>query len=96
MLNEKSVMRRGLPKSVKNRVLAKFPNCYWCGKSLVRAKDASGIQNHDTATVDHIVPLRRGGKSNDDNLVGACYGCNQRRAAFRITLGEIVNARNGG
>lgn len=30
-------------------------------------------------TVDHIVPLARGGKSTPSNLAAACRGCNSRK-----------------
>jgi 5-methylcytosine-specific restriction endonuclease McrA len=32
------------------------------------------------ATVDHVVPLSRGGPSEAENLVIACYDCNQRKS----------------
>lgn len=31
-------------------------------------------------TVDHIIPKSRGGTNRQINLVGCCYGCNQKKA----------------
>lgn len=39
----------------------------YCGKPV---SDRDG-------TVDHMLPLARGGSNNDDNLVAACKKCNE-------------------
>lgn len=44
--------------------------CQYCAIDL----DAS------TATVDHVIPVSRGGRSTAANLVSACHDCNQRKA----------------
>jgi 5-methylcytosine-specific restriction endonuclease McrA len=33
----------------------------------------------DNLTMDHLVPLARGGKSTRGNIVPACQACNQRK-----------------
>lgn len=38
--------------------------CYYCGKKAT--------------TIDHIMPVSRGGNSEIDNLVASCLACNQR------------------
>lgn len=43
--------------------------CHYCG-----ARFASG-----ELTLDHVVPLVRGGKSNRGNCVPACKECNTRK-----------------
>jgi 5-methylcytosine-specific restriction endonuclease McrA len=43
--------------------------CYYCGKEFL-PKDL---------TMDHIVPLIRGGKSTKGNTVAACKECNNRK-----------------
>ncbi|MDX1777086.1 MAG: HNH endonuclease [Desulfobulbales bacterium] len=43
--------------------------CYYCGRSC-KPKDL---------TMDHIVPLARGGRSTKDNLVTCCKACNTRK-----------------
>ena len=43
--------------------------CYYCG-SLTPAADL---------TMDHIVPLSRGGKTTKSNVVPACKACNSKK-----------------
>ncbi len=43
--------------------------CYYCGKEV-------GVAN---LTMDHVVPLVRGGRSTKDNLVPACKECNSKK-----------------
>lgn len=43
--------------------------CHWC-QTLV---------NLDTSTIDHVIPLGRGGLDNPNNRVLACKPCNDRR-----------------
>lgn len=43
--------------------------CYYCGRPTAPAE----------LTMDHVVPLSRGGKSTKGNLVPACKDCNNRK-----------------
>ncbi len=43
--------------------------CHWCG----------GTFSADELTMDHIVPVTRGGKSTRGNVVPACKECNNRK-----------------
>lgn len=43
--------------------------CYYCGKSFPPRR----------LTMDHIVPLARGGKSKKGNVVPACKDCNNKK-----------------
>lgn len=43
--------------------------CYYCGRQVGR----------EHLTMDHVVPLIRGGRSNKGNLVPACKECNNRK-----------------
>jgi len=43
--------------------------CHWCG----------GTFPPDELSLDHIVPLVRGGKSTRGNVVPACKECNSRK-----------------
>jgi len=43
--------------------------CYYCGRSV----------DPRELTMDHIVPLTRGGKSTKGNLVPACKDCNNKK-----------------
>lgn len=49
--------------------------CHYCGRKVGAA----------ALTMDHVVPLVRGGRSNKGNIVAACKDCNtakQHRLAF--------------
>jgi len=43
--------------------------CYYCSKDV-------GLSN---LTMDHVVPLSRGGKSKKGNIVPACKECNNKK-----------------
>lgn len=43
--------------------------CHWCG----------GLFSREDLTMDHVVPVSRGGKSSRGNLVPACKECNNRK-----------------
>lgn len=43
--------------------------CYYCGKKF----------QPDELTMDHLIPLSRGGKSERFNLVPACKDCNNKK-----------------
>ncbi|PMC75441.1 MULTISPECIES: HNH endonuclease [unclassified Brachybacterium] len=50
--------------------------CAYCGRSVSRAPACEAL----LATVDHIMPVSRGGESSWLNLVCACRECNNRKA----------------
>ena len=43
--------------------------CHYCGQKFPQ----------DQLTLDHIVPVSRGGRSSRGNLVVACLDCNQKK-----------------
>jgi 5-methylcytosine-specific restriction endonuclease McrA len=43
--------------------------CHYCGKTFPPG----------ALTMDHLVPLIRGGRSNKGNLVPACKACNSKK-----------------
>ena len=49
--------------------------CVYCGRGL-------GLEH---ATLDHVIPLSRGGSHDPGNLVAACQPCNQRKGALLPT-----------
>ncbi len=66
--------------------------CFWCGKPIRRLTD--------TATIDHVVPLSRGGRSSLDNLVPCCGPCNLMKADSELSewlerVEQIVNRLRG-
>jgi len=46
--------------------------CYYCGRSFPPGE----------LTMDHIVPLARGGKSTKGNVVTACKECNTKKKSM--------------
>ncbi len=43
--------------------------CYYCGETFA----------YKDLTMDHRIPLARGGKSSKDNLVPCCKKCNSKK-----------------
>ena len=43
--------------------------CYYCEKDLLK----------EEVTMEHILPISRGGKSTKGNIVPACKECNSRK-----------------
>ena len=43
--------------------------CYYCGRSFAP----------DELTMDHIIPIIRGGKSTKNNIATACKDCNNKK-----------------
>lgn len=56
-------------RKIRKKWMKAGPRCYWCRTKLDWA----------TLTIDHRIPLYRGGSNQEDNLVPACQPCNQRR-----------------
>lgn len=51
--------------------------CWHCGQPMSRK-----VGNHKNpmgVTTEHLVPKSRGGTSDRDNIVAACWRCNQKR-----------------
>lgn len=46
--------------------------CHYCGKKFPP----------DDLTMDHIVPLSRGGRSTKGNIVPSCRNCNQEKKYY--------------
>lgn len=56
-------------KEWKNILLSQDNRCAYCRKKI------------DKLTIDHIVPLSRGGTHSKENVCGACLTCNLRKSA---------------
>ena len=62
-------------RAIKHHLLANQKYvCFYCGKYLSRKE----------STLDHKLPLSRGGKSDIDNFCVACASCNNMKS-------EIIN-----
>lgn len=62
----------------KDRLMKINPRCRWCGILLTEK----------TATIDHIIPLGKGGSNRRDNLTLACHPCNKSKADSLTMLQE--------
>ena len=58
--------------------------CAWCGGVMDEREGRP-----DSATVEHLTPVRLGGSNRRDNLVSACASCNMSRAA--CTASELFS-----
>jgi 5-methylcytosine-specific restriction protein A len=59
--------------------------CYYCGKEVPENK----------LTMDHLIPLIRGGKSVKSNIVPACKDCNhKKRYMLPLEWEQYLNSLN--
>ncbi len=62
--------RSSKTRRIRTRLIArKGPGCHWCQSVLTL----------DTSTIDHVIPIARGGLDNDNNRVLSCEPCNTAR-----------------
>lgn len=66
----RSVFRARVPFSKKNVIIRDRNQCVYCGTK----GDKSNI-----LTIDHILPMSRGGKSTFENCVACCLVCNNTK-----------------
>jgi len=58
------VFKNRVPYTKKNVMIRDDYRCMYCGSKSKKL------------TIDHVIPVSRGGKTNFDNCVAACRGCN--------------------
>jgi 5-methylcytosine-specific restriction endonuclease McrA len=57
----------------RERLLKQFNGkCFWCGIDITVAQ----------CTIDHYIPLYRGGKDNLTNMVASCMLCNKAKGCL--------------
>ena len=57
--------------------------CYYCGKK---------ITSKDDLTVDHVVPVSKGGENAKDNFVISCKACNREKSNLSVErYAEFLN-----
>lgn len=68
VIGERTEERRLFTQDEKKQILKRsYGICACCGRKL----------NLKSMTVEHIIPLIRGGKNEMENLIALCYDCNQ-------------------
>ncbi|MDA8139815.1 MAG: HNH endonuclease [Desulfobacteraceae bacterium] len=65
----RSVYRSRVPFSKRNVLVRDQFTCAYCGRWGGKM------------TIDHIIPISRGGPSNFENCVACCRGCNTRKGS---------------
>lgn len=63
--------------------------CHYCNRHMRRK--ANPKHPGREATLDHLLPVSRGGKNQRGNLVAACRSCNQAKGA--MTTEEFLSRR---
>jgi len=63
----RSLYRNRVPFSKRNVIVRDDFTCMYCG-------------NTESLTIDHVIPVSRGGKSSFDNCVAACTECNSTKS----------------
>jgi 5-methylcytosine-specific restriction endonuclease McrA len=63
-----------LPVTVEEIISRDGMVCYLCGKEL----------GDDALSLDHVIPLRRGGTHTPENLRIACRSCNSRKGSLLL------------
>lgn len=58
-------------RKIAARMKTEQPWCTWCGTPATKG---NGL------TIDHIIPLSRGGTNARENLTVACYRCNRKKS----------------
>lgn len=66
--------KRSPPLSRVNILARDEFSCQYCGQSLKTRE----------ATLDHIIPRSRGGRTSWDNLVCCCRNCNRRKGGLLV------------
>lgn len=63
---------KGIQRHMRDWAELRHPNCYMCGRSIDFASKDSDL----SYTCEHVWPRSYGGNSDVDNLLPACFQCN--------------------
>jgi len=74
MLSEYQKPKKSVRLSKRNVYLRDEYQCQYC----------SEIVNEKTASIDHVLPISKGGKNRWDNLTTACRTCNSNKSSKLI------------
>ena len=62
----RTIYRTHIPFSKKNVMIRDGYSCQYCGA-------------HENLSIDHVVPVSKGGKSEFENCLAACKDCNNKK-----------------
>jgi 5-methylcytosine-specific restriction endonuclease McrA len=69
--------------------------CHYCRQAVMMPGEQS--RGRFRATVDHVIPLGKGGADDMHNMVIACRPCNKGKANLELGVGWMaVKGRPGG
>ena len=84
-----------MSKKFKKRRIRPRGNCYYCQKQVFKTSTGRPGESlkHNEATIDHKLPLVRGGLNDLNNRVIACHQCNNTKGdmaedEFRFYLND--------
>jgi 5-methylcytosine-specific restriction endonuclease McrA len=84
---EKGISKKALKKKFGTK-------CYYCKKEMDFSVGVGRKFNRDMATIEHLIPLARGGEHTWENTVLACRHCNISKNAKSIEEFEEFNKQN--
>ena len=61
--------------------------CFYCGKKTFIIK---GQQLSNSSTVDHVLPIAKGGLNHIDNCINCCNMCNNLKGSYSILPPTVV------
>lgn len=67
--------KRSRRNSLRHNLYSKNKECHYCKQEMLPPTMGKICKDRD-ATIDHKIPMTRGGKNEVSNRVGACYDCN--------------------
>ena len=73
---------RKVTPAMRRQVYERYSGiCQECGRQTrLFASSVHPSSNLDRAEIDHIIPLSRGGRTEDRNLILLCSRCNRRKS----------------
>lgn len=69
-IKDEKVKRKSFKKTKRLFLFQKNPTCFFCGDLLT---------DWESATIEHKIPLAKGGTNRNDNLALSHHECNQER-----------------
>jgi 5-methylcytosine-specific restriction endonuclease McrA len=89
---KKAVVDKGISKLSLRKKLGDY--CYYCGIEMDFSPAVKRVFKDEHATIEHLIPLSRGGNHTWENCVLACQACNKRKhAKTEAQWKEIVKRR---
>jgi len=82
----KEIFSKGLKYKNKNVFARDNYTCQYCGTEKLSGKQL---------TIDHVKPKSRGGKNNFENVVTACFNCNNYKADRTLNEARMTFFRKG-